>query len=70
MTKHDPIIEELERTTINVAELSMALISVKYASETSSGRYAGRYYDQYAAGLRKASDALNKAVAALKNIDT
>lgn len=71
MTKHDPIIEELERTTINVAELSMALISRQVrVSKHPAGGTPVDITDQYAAGLRKASDALNKAVAALKNIDT
>jgi expansin (peptidoglycan-binding protein) len=71
MTKHGPIIEELERATMNVAELSMALIARQVrVSKHPAGGTPVDITDQYADGLRKASDALNKAVAALKNIDT
>ena len=70
MTKYGPIIEELERATMNAAELSMALISRQVrVSKHPSGGTPVDVTDQYAAGLRKASDALNKAVAALKNAD-
>lgn len=70
MIKHSVIIEELESELKNVTALSMALNLRKVrVSQHPPGGGQIDVTDKYEAGLRKASDALLKAVAALKNAD-
>jgi hypothetical protein len=70
MTKHGPIIEELEREMANAAMLSHAL-NLRQASVTQRqpGGAPVDMKSEYEAGLKKASNALLKAVTALKNVD-
>jgi hypothetical protein len=69
MTTYDPIIEELQRETANAALLSHALISRQVrVTRHPPGAQPVDITTEYADGLRKASDALLKAVAALKNL--
>jgi hypothetical protein len=70
MTKQGPIIEELLREQANIAALWNGLghRQVRVARHPPGGAPVD-ITTEYADGLRKASDALNKAVAALKNVD-
>jgi hypothetical protein len=69
MTTYGPIIEELEHELTNMAELWLGLGTrqVRVTRHPPGGASADITID-YADGLRAASDALNKAVAALKNV--
>ncbi|QPF88608.1 hypothetical protein [Bradyrhizobium commune] len=70
MTKHGPIIEELERELANVTTLSMALnLRQVRVAQHAPGAAPVDVTDQHEASLRKASNALFKAVTALKNAD-
>jgi hypothetical protein len=69
MSIYGSIIEELERETANVALLSHALnLRQVCVSRHPPGGSPVDITKEYEVGLRKASDALNKAVAALKNV--
>ncbi len=70
MTKHGPIIEELEREMANAAMLSHALnLRQVRVTQHPPGGAPVDMTSEYEAGLRKASNALLKAVTALKNVD-
>jgi hypothetical protein len=70
MSKHGPIIEELEREQTNILALWNALghRQLRVARHPPGGTTVD-HTTEFADGLRMASDALNKAVAALKNVD-
>jgi hypothetical protein len=69
MTIHGPIIEELEREQANILKLWQP-VGVRQVRVTRHppGTTPVDITTEYADGLRKASDALNKAVTALKNV--
>ena len=69
MTTYGPIIEELEREQANILKLwqPLGVRQVRVARHPPGGAEVD-ITTEYAYGLRKASDALNKAVAALKNV--
>jgi hypothetical protein len=69
MTKHGPIIEELEREMAGAAMLSHALnLRQVRVTQHPPGGAPVDVTSEYEAGLRKVSNALLKAVAALKNV--
>jgi hypothetical protein len=70
MTTYGPIIEELEREQANIVKLqqSAGFRQVRVTQHPPGGTPVD-ITDQYADGLRKASDALLKAVTALKNLN-
>jgi uncharacterized protein YukE len=68
MTKHGPIIEELERERANIDRLWGGLGSRQVRVHPPGGAEVV-VTTEYADGLRQASNALNKAIAALKNVD-
>jgi len=70
MATNDPIIEELMREQANLVALQMAVNTRQVrVTQHPPGQTPIDITQQYADGLRKASDALNKAVQVLKNLD-
>jgi hypothetical protein len=69
MTTYEPIIQELERELLNVTRLWQA-VSLRQVRVTQHlpGAELVDITEDYADGLRKGSDALLKAVAALKTL--
>ncbi len=67
VAKYDPIVEELERELLNIGALwqPVGMRQVRVTQHPPGGA-AIDITQQYADGLRKAADALTKAVAALK----
>jgi hypothetical protein len=71
MTTYGPIIEELERELANVTMLSHALnLRQVRVARHPPGSAPVDITTEYEACLRKASDALLKAVTVLKNLKT
>jgi hypothetical protein len=69
MTTYGPIIEELEHAVINVAMLSQSLnLRQVRVSRHPADAQPVDITSEYEESLRKASNALNKAVAVLKNV--
>ncbi len=71
MTTYGPIIEELEREQANISKLWQP-VGVRQVRVTRHppGSAPVDITTEYEAGLRKASDALLKAVTVLKNVKT
>ncbi|KJC51717.1 hypothetical protein UP09_02180 [Bradyrhizobium sp. LTSP885] len=67
MTKHGLIIEELERERANIDKLWEGLGTRQVRVHPPGGAEV-LVTTKYADGLRQASDALNKAIQALKNV--
>ncbi len=67
MVTYDPIIEELEQELANLMKLwgPVGLRQVRVTRHPAAGAPVD-LTDQYADGLRRATDALTKAVAVLK----
>lgn len=68
MTKHGPIIEELERELANIQKLWEGLGSRQVRVHPPGGSEIV-VTTEYADGLRHAINALNKAIVALKKVD-
>jgi hypothetical protein len=69
MTTYGPIIEELEREQANILKLWHPLgVRQVRVTQHPPGATPVDVTTEYADGLRKASDALNKATAVLKNV--
>lgn len=69
MGKHALIIDELQRELANMQKLWEGLGTRQVRVHPPGGsEYAAT--TEYADGIRKAMDALNRAIVALKNVDT
>ena len=69
MATYEPVIRELERELLNVTKLSQPVGARQVrVTEHPPGAPPVDVTDQYADGLRRASDALLKAVTVLKTL--
>ncbi|BBB96575.1 MULTISPECIES: hypothetical protein [Bradyrhizobium] len=68
MTKHGSIIEELERERANIDQL-WAGLGGRQVRVHAAGASEAVVTAEYVDGLKQASNALNKAITALKNVD-